>query len=97
VPGLRCSKVEEQTRRGGVSAHQRLGAPRDDFGDSVRWWLLNSSRMGERPGGECDAGLRLPLALLCCAASLAAVTGRVRVPTMGDFPFAHLVPWIRDS
>jgi protease I len=25
-----------------------------------------------------------------CAASLAAVTCRVRVPTMGDFPFAHL-------
>jgi hypothetical protein len=25
-----------------------------------------------------------------CAASLAAVTGRVGVPTMGDFPFAHL-------
>jgi hypothetical protein len=25
-----------------------------------------------------------------CAASLAAVTSRVKVPTMGDFPFAHL-------
>jgi len=24
------------------------------------------------------------------AASLAAVTGRVKVPTMGGFPFAHL-------
>jgi hypothetical protein len=25
-----------------------------------------------------------------CAASLAAVTCRVKVPMMGDFPFAHL-------
>ena len=25
-----------------------------------------------------------------CAASLPVVTGRVEVPTMGDFPFAHL-------
>ena len=27
---------------------------------------------------------------LCSAASLATVIGQVRVPTMGDFPFAHL-------
>jgi hypothetical protein len=40
-----------------------------------------------------DQGLRhkgLDLVLLCCAASLAAVAGRVKVPTMENFPFDHL-------
>src|SRR5262245_64739509 len=39
-----------------------------------------------------DSSQNADVQVIChwCAASLAAVTCRVRVPTMGDFPFAHL-------
>ena len=37
---------------------------------------------------DCERGQSLEC--VASAASLAAVTGRVKVPTMGDFPFAHL-------
>jgi hypothetical protein len=41
-------------------------------------------------GNEVLAHLTLNVPDYYCAASLAAVTCRVKVPMMGDFPFAHL-------
>jgi hypothetical protein len=54
--------------------------------EKALWWL--GSRRDDIRAFPEDAPMRLNPDY--CAASLPVVTGRVKVPTMGDFPFAHL-------